>query len=67
MAESNQTWYVSHIYIKDFVYVFITRKLHGKASFVRYAPIRVEERRFVLVLSDGELDWLQLWFVTSTY
>ena len=55
-TESNQTWYVSHIYIKDFVYAFITRKLHVKASFVRYAPIHVEESEFVLILSDGGLD-----------
>ena len=55
-TESNQTWYVSHIYIKDFVYAFITRKLHGKAPFVRYVPIRVEENEFILILSDGGLD-----------
>ena len=57
---------MGHIYIKDFVYAFITRKLDVKASFVRYALIRVEERGFLLVLSEGGLDWLQLWFVNST-
>ena len=54
--ELNETRYISHIYIKDFVYIFRRLKLHVKAAFVRYARTRVYKTAFLLVHSDGVPD-----------
>ena len=54
--ESNETRYISHIYIKDFVYIFRRLKIHGKAAFVRYAFAYVKKTAFLLVYSDGVPD-----------
>ena len=55
-TEFDETRYISHIYIKDFVYVFRRLKIHGKAAFVRYAFAHVKKTAFLLVHSDGAPD-----------
>ena len=44
--ELNETRYISHIYIKEFVYIFRRVKIHGKAAFVHYVFTHVKKTVF---------------------